>query len=67
MHGLFSPPVKHEHNLQISLFRYPQLSPNQEEEIADDPNDLSERREEEDGSEDEHQNPLVGIWNKSLS
>jgi hypothetical protein len=44
-----------------------ELSPNQEEETADGPNDLYQRPEEEDGSEDEHHKPLAGIWEKLLS
>jgi hypothetical protein len=43
------------------------LSPNQEEEITDGLNNLYQRPEEETGSEDEHQNRLVGIWKKPLS
>jgi hypothetical protein len=43
------------------------LSPNQEEETANSPNDLYQWPEEEDGSKDERQNPLVGIWKKTLS
>jgi hypothetical protein len=44
-----------------------ELSPNQEEETADNPNDLCQLPEEEDGSKGEYQNPLVGIQKKPLS
>jgi hypothetical protein len=43
-----------------------ELSPDQEEETSDGPIDLYQRPEEEDGSEDEHQNSLVGIWKKTI-